>query len=57
MQTLDRTASPDELLRNLTRSGNNTLLMYIDGRWCDASDGGTRSLINPSNDETVAVVA
>ena len=57
MQTLDRTASPDELLRHLPRSGNDTLLMYIDGRWCDASDGGTRTLINPSNDEAVATVA
>ncbi|HEV3154827.1 MAG TPA: aldehyde dehydrogenase family protein [Candidatus Baltobacteraceae bacterium] len=57
MQTLDRSTSPDELLRNLTRSANDTLLMYVDGRWCDASDGGTRALVNPSNDETIAAVA
>ncbi len=58
MQTLtnDRTASPDELLRNLPRSGD-TLLMYVDGRWCEASDGGTRELINPANDRPVASVA
>ncbi|MGZ3499620.1 MAG: aldehyde dehydrogenase family protein [Vulcanimicrobiaceae bacterium] len=31
--------------------------MYIDGRWCDASDGGTRSLYNPSNGEPIATVA
>ena len=57
MQTLDRTASPDELLRNLARSGSNSLLMYIDGRWTDASDGGTRALVNPSNDAPVATIA
>ncbi len=58
MQTLshDRTASPDDLLRNLPRSGN-TLLMYIDGTWSHASDGGTRMLINPANDEPIAEIA
>ncbi len=56
MQTLNRTASPEELLRNLPRSANGTLLMYVNGRWCDASDGATRTLINPSNDEAVATV-
>jgi betaine-aldehyde dehydrogenase len=58
MQTLthDRSASPEELLRNLPRSGD-TLLMYIDGRWCDAAEGGTRTLVNPSNDEAIAIVA
>ncbi|HZT13417.1 MAG TPA: aldehyde dehydrogenase family protein [Candidatus Baltobacteraceae bacterium] len=57
MQTLDPTVSSDDILRNLTRSGNNTLLMYIDGRWCDASDGGTRTLVNPSNDRPIGAVA
>jgi len=58
MQTIDNqgTAPAPELLRNLARSGD-TFLMYIDGRWCEASDGGTRALLNPSNDQPVALVA
>ena len=58
MQTLnrERTVSTDELVRNLARSGS-TLLMYVDGRWCEGSDGGTRSLIDPSTDQLLAVVA
>ncbi|HEY8313633.1 MAG TPA: aldehyde dehydrogenase family protein [Candidatus Baltobacteraceae bacterium] len=47
---------PEQLLRNLPRSGD-ALLMYLDGRWCDASDGRTRTLLNPANAEVVAVVA
>lgn len=56
MLNKERTVSADELLRNLARSGD-TLLMYVDGRWCEASDGGTHTLIDPSTDEPVAVVA
>lgn len=58
MQTLnnERAVSANDLLRNLARSGD-TLLMYVDGRWCEASDGGTRTLINPSNDRAIGAVA
>jgi betaine-aldehyde dehydrogenase len=58
MQTLgtERTVSAGELLRNLPRSGD-TLLMYVDGRWCEASNGATRTLVNPATDDAIAVVA
>ena len=55
MLSRDRSAAPDELLRNLARSGE-AYLMYVDGRWCEASDGGTRTLVDPSTDEPVATV-
>ncbi len=57
METLNGTAvNSEEILRNLTRSGQ-TMLMYIDGRWCEASDGGTRALIDPATGATIARVA
>src|SRR5438874_2183218 len=31
--------------------------MYIDGRWCDADNGGTLGVINPATEEIVAPVA
>jgi betaine-aldehyde dehydrogenase len=58
MQTLDMPGgvAPAEILANLQRSGD-TVLMYIDGRWCPASDGGTRTLIDPATDRPIANVA
>ena len=29
--------------------------MYINGEWCESSDGKTREQINPSNGESVAL--
>src|SRR3954451_18020527 len=31
--------------------------MYIDGKWCDAQDGGTLAVINPADESTLAEVA
>ncbi|RUL86142.1 NAD-dependent succinate-semialdehyde dehydrogenase [Tautonia sociabilis] len=31
--------------------------MYIDGRWCDAADGGRLAVINPADESTLAEVA
>jgi betaine-aldehyde dehydrogenase len=45
-----------ELLRNL-KSKDGVYLMYIDGEWSAASDGGTRDLVNPANGEAFAKVA
>ena len=45
-----------ELLGNL-KSKDGVYLMYIDGEWVPASDGGTRDLINPANGEVFARVA
>ena len=45
-----------ELLRNLKSSGG-TQLMFINGEWVAASDGGTRELANPSNGEIIGRVA
>ncbi len=58
MQTLEQNTqfAPEALLRNLSRSGD-TLLMYVDGRWCEASDGGKRALIDPATDRETAKVA
>ncbi len=57
---MDTIAAPDTdpnvVLRNLPRSGD-TMLMYVDGNWCEASDGGTRTLIDPATGATVARVA
>jgi betaine-aldehyde dehydrogenase len=47
---------PRELLRNLPRSGE-TALMYVDGQWCEASDGATRTLIDPATGAPIARVA
>ncbi len=46
----------EDFLRNLPQSGG-ACLMYVDGAFRPASDGGTRKLINPSNGEVCAVVA
>lgn len=57
MQTTTRPgADPESILRGLPRKGG-IVPMYVDGRWKLANDGGTRNLINPSNGETIAVVA
>src|SRR4051794_16039049 len=31
--------------------------MYIDGAWCDASDGKTIAVTNPANEETLTTMA
>ena len=31
--------------------------MYIDGQWCDASNGATLAVINPADESTLAHVA
>ncbi|HYK51929.1 MAG TPA: aldehyde dehydrogenase family protein [Candidatus Eremiobacteraceae bacterium] len=46
----------EDLLRRL-RQQNGVCLMFIDGGFAAASDGGTRKLINPADGEVVAVVA
>jgi len=57
---MDTMAKPgvdaQELLRNLPRSGD-TRLMYVDGTWGAASDGATRTLVDPATGGTVATVA
>jgi betaine-aldehyde dehydrogenase len=49
-------SDPKTLLRNLPRSGD-ALLMYVDGKWCEAADGATRTLVDPATGATVARVA
>jgi betaine-aldehyde dehydrogenase len=58
METLAGTTAvnSEDILRNLTQSGH-TMLMYLDGRWCEASDGATRALIDPATGATIARVA
>jgi betaine-aldehyde dehydrogenase len=58
METLagNTAANSEDILRNLTRSGH-AMLMYLDGRWCEASDGATRALIDPATGATIARVA
>jgi len=58
MDTLAKpgTVDANEVLRNLTRSGE-TMLMYVDGRWCEAADGGVRALVDPATGKTIARVA
>jgi betaine-aldehyde dehydrogenase len=46
----------EQLLRDLPSSGE-IRLMYVDGRWCEASDGGSRALIDPATGATIARVA
>ena len=48
--------NPRELLRNLPSSGE-TNLMYVDGSWCEASDGATRTLVDPATGAPIARVA
>jgi betaine-aldehyde dehydrogenase len=50
------TPAREDLLANVPQSGG-ICLMYIDGAWCGASDGGTRKLVNPANGETIGSVA
>jgi betaine-aldehyde dehydrogenase len=47
---------PAELLANC-KGKNGTYLMYVDGEWIPAADGGTRNLYNPANGEVIAAVA
>lgn len=44
------------ILKNLPRSGD-TMLMYVDGRWCEGSTGHTRALVDPATGATIARVA
>ncbi len=46
----------DELLKNLKQK-DGVYLMYINGEWVGASDGGSRVLVNPANGENYAKVA
>lgn len=56
MQTVETSAQPADILRNLPRI-DGVVPMYVDGGWRVASDGGTRELLNPSNGRPVATVA
>jgi betaine-aldehyde dehydrogenase len=57
MDTLTKPgADPQELLKNLPRSGA-TMLMYVGGKWCEASDGATRTLIDPATGAPIGNVA
>ena len=46
----------ENLLKNLKMQGD-VCLMYINGEWTAASDGGVRELVNPGSGEPVAKVA
>ncbi|HXW75782.1 MAG TPA: aldehyde dehydrogenase family protein, partial [Candidatus Eremiobacteraceae bacterium] len=46
----------EDLLAGVPREGG-VGLMYVGGKWSRASDGGTRTLINPANGDVSAVVA
>src|SRR5271166_3401089 len=46
----------DNLLKNLKTKGD-VCLMYVDGEWTPASDGGVRELVSPSSGQIVAKVA
>ncbi len=56
METLTRKDAPHAILSNLNAKGN-VLAMFADGKWSAASDGGTRTLLNPATGEPIAVVA
>lgn len=45
------------LLEFLKRTSSGVAMMFIDGQWAGASDGGARDLINPANDEVTCTVA
>ncbi|HEV2909511.1 MAG TPA: aldehyde dehydrogenase family protein, partial [Candidatus Eremiobacteraceae bacterium] len=49
-------AVSEDLLKNL-KTANGVCLMYINGTFVPASDGGVRELVNPGNGEVVAKVA
>src|SRR3954468_9777865 len=38
-------------------AGDFRTQMYIDGKWCDAQDGGTLAVVNPADESTLAEVA
>src|SRR4051794_15225630 len=40
-----------------TTAGGFPTQMYIDGRWCDAIEGGTLAVVNPADESTLAEVA
>jgi betaine-aldehyde dehydrogenase len=46
----------DDLLKNLHRA-NGVALMFIDGEFSAASDGGARECVNPANGEIIVRVA
>ena len=46
----------ENLLKNLKSKGD-VCLMYVDGEWMPASDGGVRELVSPSSGQVVAKVA
>jgi betaine-aldehyde dehydrogenase len=46
----------ENLLKNLKTKGD-VCLMYVDGEWTPASDGGVRELVSPSSGAVVAKVA
>ncbi|HEX3670543.1 MAG TPA: aldehyde dehydrogenase family protein [Candidatus Cybelea sp.] len=56
MQTVETSAQPADILRNLPRIGG-VIPMYVGGAWRLAGDGGTRELLNPANGRPVATVA
>jgi len=57
METLIKPgADPQTLLKNVPRSGS-TMLMYIDGKWAEASDGASRTLLDPATGAPIASVA
>ncbi|MBV9333813.1 MAG: aldehyde dehydrogenase family protein [Candidatus Eremiobacteraeota bacterium] len=56
MQTTERGAQAEEILRNLPRI-NGIVPMYVDGGWRLAADGATRDVHNPANGSAIATVA
>jgi betaine-aldehyde dehydrogenase len=58
METISEKPAVDseQLLGDLPRTGG-TFLMYVDGRWSEASDGAARALIDPATGATIARVA
>ena len=57
METLAKPhVDPQTLLQHLPRSGE-TALMYVNGKWSEASDGAARTLIDPATGAPIAKVA
>ena len=57
METLSKPgADAQALLKNLPRSGS-TMLMYLDGKWCESSDGASRTLLDPATGAPIGTVA
>jgi betaine-aldehyde dehydrogenase len=44
-------------LQHLTTGPDGSTLLFIDGAWCAASDGGTRALVDPGTGETIGRAA